>query len=259
MESFYFGERGRFVSTEQTRGPWSAAHQHGGPVAALLARELEHRLAADGAGDFHPARFTIEFLKPVPIAPLEVATEVVRAGRKARSLAATCAVTGEPVARALALFLRSRTLDVVVAPPVTTPPSPNQATPYAFTFFREPRGYHTAVELRLARGSWGSGALTVWMRLRVPVVAGEAPSPFQRVLVAADSGNGVSAALDPARFSFVNPDLTVYLHRVPAGEWICLDATTTISPGGIGLAESALFDEGGAIGRSLQSLIIEPR
>jgi hypothetical protein len=128
-----------------------------------------------------------------------------------------------------------------------------------FSFFLEPKGYHTAVELRRARGSWGSGAMAVWMRLRIPVVAGEAPSPLQRVLVAADSGNGVSAAADPTKLSFLNPDMTVYLHRPLDGEWVCLDATTTIDPHGVGLAECALYDERGRIGASEQSLIIEPR
>src|SRR5439155_11380216 len=98
-----------------------------------------------------------------------------------------------------------------------------------------------------------------WMRMRLPLVESEAPSPLQRVLIAADSGNGVSQALDPARFTFVNPDLTVYLHRPPDGEWVAMDAATTVRPSGVGLAESALFDERGAIGRALQSLIVEAR
>jgi hypothetical protein len=101
--------------------------------------------------------------------------------------------------------------------------------------------------------------MTAWMRLRVAVVPGEAPSPLQRVMVAADSGNGISAALDPTRLTFLNPDLSVHLHRVPDGEWVCLAATTTVSPGGIGLAECALSDERGPIGRSLQSLLVDNR
>ena len=62
------------------------------------------------------------------------------------------------------------------------------------------------------------GPATVWMRMRQPLVAGEQPSPLQRLLVAADSGNGVSATLDWARFVFINVDLSVHLNRMPAGE-----------------------------------------
>ena len=49
------------------------------------------------------------------------------------------------------------------------------------------------------------------------------------------------------------------LHRQPVGEWVCLDAVTHPQPHGIGLAESAIFDETGPIGRSTQTLLIAPR
>jgi hypothetical protein len=260
MESLYLPDGDRFVSTELTRGPWSPLHQHGGPPSALMARELERRLAGDAGGaPFHPARMTVELLRPVPIAPLEIAVETLRPGRKVRELAATCTAGGEVVARARVLFIRRAEVDARVGHGGGAPRSVADSPPYRFTFFTAPAGYHTAMELRRAEGAWGTGAMTAWMRLVVPVVPGEAPSPLQRVVVAADSGNGISAALDPSRFTFLNPDLTVYLHRVPAGEWVCLAATTTVSPGGVGLAECALSDEEGPIGRSLQSLLVEPR
>jgi hypothetical protein len=62
---------------------------------------------------------------------------------------------------------------------------------------------------------------------------------------------------------FINPDLTVHLFRLPVDEWVCLDAVTRIPAGGgagsVGLAESALFDRQGRIGRSLQSLLVSAR
>ena len=36
------------------------------------------------------------------------------------------------------------------------------------------------MELRRARGEWGQGALAMWMRLRVPLVPDERPSPLTR-------------------------------------------------------------------------------
>ena len=66
--------------------------------------------------------------------------------------------------------------------------------------------------------------------MRQPLVAGEEPSPLQRVLVAADSGNGVSATLDWDRYLFINVDLTVHLHRPLDGEWVCLDSITVPEP-----------------------------
>jgi hypothetical protein len=78
-------------------------------------------------------------------------------------------------------------------------------------------------------------------------------------LAIADSGNGASWELDIARWHFINPELTVHLHREAAGEWICLDAQTDISAGGAGLATSVLSDLDGPVGVGAQSLLIAPR
>jgi hypothetical protein len=116
------------------------------------------------------------------------------------------------------------------------------------------------MEVRFAAGSFlEPGPATAWMRMTVPLVADEEITPLTRVLTAADSGNGVSAALDFHRYVFVNADLTVSLHRHPEGEWVCLDARTMVDGAGIGLAESALHDEKGPLGRSTQSLYVAAR
>ena len=116
------------------------------------------------------------------------------------------------------------------------------------------------VEYRFVEGSFVEpGPATVWMRSRVPLIAGEAISPLGRMLVVADSGNGVSATLDWRRFLFINVDLTVHLHRHPIGEWVCLDAVTLPQGDGIGLADTALWDEKGPIGRAAQTLLVAER
>jgi hypothetical protein len=121
-------------------------------------------------------------------------------------------------------------------------------------------GYRTAVDYRFVRGSFlEPGPATVWMRSRVPVVAGSELSPLERVLVVADSGNGVSSTLDWRRFLFINVDLSVHLHRLPAGEWVGLDAITLPQSDGVGLADTALFDEQGPLGRAAQSLLVAAR
>lgn len=119
--------------------------------------------------------------------------------------------------------------------------------------------HNRGVEHRFVAGSFlAPGPATDWIRLRVPLVAGEETSPLCRVAAAADFGNGVSWTLSRNDgYAFINPDLTVYLQRYPAGEWVCLDAATHVGPQGTGLAESQLFDEHGPIGRSVQSLLIE--
>jgi Thioesterase-like superfamily len=97
----------------------------------------------------------------------------------------------------------------------------------------------------------------VWMRARVPIVDGEEPGPLERVLVAADSGNGVSAALDWRTHLFINTELTVHLMRPLEGDWLCLDAVTRVD--GLGVTETALWDEQGRIGRAAQALLVRRR
>ena len=74
------------------------------------------------------------------------------------------------------------------------------------------------MEIVFARGRFlEPGPATVWMRPRVALVEGEEITPLQRVMLAADGGNGVSAPLDWSGFIFINTDLTVHLLRPPDG------------------------------------------
>jgi hypothetical protein len=116
-----------------------------------------------------------------------------------------------------------------------------------------------SVEIRFVAGSWGTSPCAAWFRLRRPLVTGETPSPLQHLAAAGDFGNGISAALSWDEYLFINPDLTLYIEREPAGEWICLASETRISPDGIGLAESVLYDERGRVGRATQALLVAPR
>jgi hypothetical protein len=116
------------------------------------------------------------------------------------------------------------------------------------------------MEYRFVEGSFlAAGPAVVWMRMRRPLVAGEEPSPLQRVLTAADSGNGVSGAIDYRRFVFINTDLSVHLHRLPQGEWVCLDSVTRPERNGMGLSDTALLDEAGPLGRAAQTLFVRER
>ena len=120
-------------------------------------------------------------------------------------------------------------------------------------------GYASLVENRVAEGHFFNGPCAAWFRMNHPLIQGETPSPYQRVAVAADSGNGISAALDFSKYLFINCDLTINLFRRPEGEWVCLDSRSLFGDNGCGLAESALYDERGMIGRATQSLTVRPR
>ena len=116
------------------------------------------------------------------------------------------------------------------------------------------------MEWRSVQGGFlESGPATMWMRQKVPLVAGEEPSPLQRLLVVADVGNGISAVLDWRSYIFINVDLTVVLERMPEGEWICVDAVTRPRETGVGSAESELSDRRGRVGRGIQTLLFAER
>ena len=261
-EAFYEpAGNGRFVGGALTRGPWSPKAQHGGPPAALLGRALERCEPRD---DTRIARATFDILRPVPVGPLAVEARMARPGRRVAMLHATLTADGVEVMRAQAWRIRTVPLDLTATDLAATsdaaipPPETGDASSaYPST---EDVGYHTAMEWRFISGDWQSvGPSVVWLRMQVPLVAGEEQSPLQRVLVAADCGSGVSAAVDFHTHVYINPDLTVALHRDPVGEWIALDAATSLSSDGIGLASTAIADREGVIGRGLQSLLVDKR
>jgi acyl-coenzyme A thioesterase PaaI-like protein len=253
------GEHGGvFRATEATRGPWSDLHQHGGPPSALLARAVEVASAAAG-GDMRVVRVSFAFVRPIPIELLRVAVTMARDGRRVRTLRAELRDEGDRVvATAEALFIRRAAVGVAetAAEPAR---APDGCEPYMLTFFRPKVGYHTGMQGRLMHGRFGEGHMGMWLRMRVPLLESESPSPLQRLVCAADAGNGVGAALDPEAHSFVSTDLTVALFREPEGEWMGLDARTALGPDGIGLADTVLHDVRGPVGRALQPVVVEPR
>lgn len=247
-----------FQPTDLTRGPWTPEAQHGGPPSALLAGAVE---ATEPPGMF-VARFTVEFVRPVPVEPLQLSARVVRPGRRVQLVEASLEADGVLVARAMALRIRwHEGIDLpteAAGPPEMLPPPETAASVRLVPFDYE--NFADALDTRpLVGGLIEPGPATAWIRLEVPVVAGEGTSPLQRVLVAADCGNGISSAVDFLRYVFINPDLTVYLHRPAQGEWVGLDALTRLEEHGSGLAEAALYDTAGRIGRSLQSLYVDER
>jgi hypothetical protein len=273
-DAFYSGSGDQFEPSELTRGPWDPGSQHAGPPSALIARAIEG-LPSDEPRQV--GRITFEILRPVPIAPLRVDAEIVRPGRRVEMVEARLFDDEGDMVRARGW--RLRTGDEEVPPALTSaggdggeglgasvlrpgyaPPPPAEAEPRSFFETGEDVGYHTAMEYRFTSGEFLTpGPAVVWMRMRYPLVAGEEPTALQRVLAAADSGNGVSATLDWSKWLFINVDLTVHLQRMPAGEWVCLDAITIPEPNGIGIADTALYDEDGPIGRACQTLLVGQR
>lgn len=254
---------GGWLPTAYARGPWSPDALHGGPVAALLAGTAEER-GDDGSDiDWQPARLTVELLRPVPLVPLRADATVVRPGRKVQMIDASLRTPeGTEVASARLLRIRKEAIDAPTTVADETPPDgPDSSGAAGMEGFDAYPAFHSyGVEHRFVQGVFHEpGPATDWIRLRVPVVPDEDPSPLQRVAAAADFGNGVSRLVDFDQLLFINPDLTIHLHRLPVGEWVCIDAVTWMEGDGLAMAESRLWDTHGPLGRSLQSLLIDRR
>jgi Thioesterase-like superfamily len=245
----------RFVPTELARGPWDPNAQHGGPSGALLARLLEQHDAGPPA---HVVRMTIELLRPVPMQPLELRARTLRPGKKVQLVEGSVLAGETEVVRATALRIRDADVEFAEPPGDRLEPGPGALRERFENLGLLNFGF--AMEMSIAHGEVGvPGPAAVWFRLAVPIVAGEETTPLMRVAAAADFGNGISGAVTWDEYLFINPDLTIYLHRLPAGEWVGLDARTWPTHEGVGVADAALYDERGRIGRSVQALLLDRR
>jgi acyl-coenzyme A thioesterase PaaI-like protein len=257
---------GRYEPTEHARGPWDPRALHGGAPAALIATAFERiSLAATGepGSELPIARLGFELLRPIPFAPLELSTRVVRAGKRVQELAAELRAGDQTICRASALRVQAVPADLPAdtLPAQETMQPPEQGKPIPFAL--NPEGGSsfatTGMEMRWFSDPWALGPGLVWMRLRHPLLPGEPPSSLARLAATADFGNGVSAALPFDKYLFINADLTIHLQRPPQGEWIGLDARTLLHGGGTGLSESVLHDVSGPVGRAFQTLVVQPR
>ena len=259
------GTRTVVEASGSTAGPWFADAQHMGPPSALLVRALE---TGSGRDDVRLARVTVEVLGKVPVGTLEVSSRIVRRGRTIELVTAELAsrdpASGESraVARATGWFHGViDTGSVATVPGSAMPglPGPETGRTRAIPDGWLP-GYLTSVDWRWIEGGLEDvGPGRAWGRVLTQVVAGEEPSPAQRLAAVADSTNGCASRLDLRKWLFVNTDLTLHLHRAPRGEWTGLDADSVIGAEGTGTAYSVVHDEAGPVGRAAQALTVRPR
>jgi len=225
----------------------------------------------DPRADMRLADVRADILGPIPVAPLQVSVQTLRGGRSMELIEATASAEGRPV-------LVARGWKIVRAPESFPALPTDDAAGGTGSALRQPAqvpaadeglstslipganedGYLGAVEWRIVAGGAGTGGSTVtWGRQLVDLVSGESPSPFQRVLVLADSGGGVTFTLDPRTHRYINCDLSVSLHRDLSGEWLRMSADSIASPGHGGTVRDQLADVDGEIGVAAQTMIAQ--
>jgi hypothetical protein len=257
MDAIYRVDGNRVVTSLHAAGPWDPRMQHGSAPASLVVWAAE---AVPTPVPMRIARVTIDLMRPVPVAPLTLETEVLREGRKIQLCAVRLLADGALAVGATVLKIKTQAneLSPEVAEPPLELPGPDRSRVDPASFSSSP--FVTGISLRAARGSFGvPGPGAIWYRADRPLVEGFAISQAMRAVVAADFCNGTSAVLDFRQWTFINADLTVSMARQPIGEWILVDAESWTGPDGAGLAMARLADVKGYFGRAIQSLVIEKR
>jgi hypothetical protein len=248
---------GSYRSTAATAGPWSADAQHGGPPSALAAREMELHRPDDG---MRLARVAVDILRPVPVGSVSLRTRTLRPGRRVALLETVMESGGQEVLVARGWrIVRSAVVPVIAKDQAPVPDIPAGSWEPYFAGSGHLAGYLSAVEWKFVTGGFAAmGPCQAWGRPRIPLLPEEELTPMCRTLLLADSGSGLSMALDPAKFLFINVDLTVVLQRDPAGEWLLMDCVTSMGGQGSGLAETQLSDRDGIAGTGVQTLLVAP-
>ncbi|OBK80775.1 thioesterase family protein [Mycobacterium sp. 1164985.4] len=250
----------RFRATDLVRSTWSAAIQHGAPVSAILVRALEGCEARD---DTRLSRVLIDLLGGVPAeGDLWVRSRIERSGKQIELVSSELLAQrpdgdARPVARASGWRLTTVDTGAVQhAPaPALRPLSEAKSRDMKKDW---DRNYVHSLDWRWLTEPLSEGPGESWIRPEVDLVKGETMTPLQRLFAVADDANGIGAKLDIRRWTFMNTDLVVHVHRIPAGEWIGIRAETSYGPDGIGTTLGTLFDESGAVGAIQQSVLVRP-
>ncbi|WP_370617941.1 thioesterase family protein [Mumia qirimensis] len=253
-----------FRSTAATESPWDPRAQHGGPPAALLTRAIEDVVAGDGLAI---GKIDLDFLGPIPQGTCEVEVTTLRPGRRVRLVQASLSSDGRAVVGARAWLVsydeaRAPRTGSAAFPPAVPDPQPQPPMPGAAPEW----GYGRAIEWRYVSGGLSGqappaqdGVTRAWMRVRVPLVAGEPTSGLQRLMVVADSANGVSATLPFSDWLFIPPGLGVTAQRPPESEWLLLEASSWSETRGTGMAHARVLDAVGLCAFVAQPLLVAPR
>ena len=258
MESIYRVDGDVAHTSALAGGPWDPKLQHGAAPASLICWAVE-RLPAPVP--MRVARLTIDLIRPVPVSPLTIVSDVLREGRKIQLVAIRLLANGTEVVRATALRIRKHGQSLpgtAFCPPASVRGPEMSREPDTAGMGTTP--FLSGISMRIARGSFRlPGPAAAWFRAERPIVDDASISPLMRAAITADFCNGTSSVLDFKEWTFINADLTISLAREPVGDWILLDAETWAGPDSIGLAAARLADRDGYFGRAVQSVLFEKR
>lgn len=245
-----------YRATEAAGGPWSPSMAQGSATTALLAREVETFAARGGLA---VRRLTFDLWRPATLTDFTVGLTVLRDGRKAKTIEVGLRDGTAEIARCTALVVAPGEESPAVASAATADPGPESGSPPP-AFAQNWSRYFQHVAVRLIEGALERpGPAAAWMRLDVPLVAGEVNSPLVQAVQAADFASGVSQIVDMRAWSFINPEISIALVRPPRDAWILVRARTMVGEAGAGLATATLADRSGTFAEVSQTILFERR
>ncbi|UXA18221.1 thioesterase family protein [Mycobacterium sp. SMC-4] len=246
-----------FVPTSWARGPWGQMVS-GNYAGGLLGYAVDNAVTDT---ELHPARLTVDLLRPVAMAPVQLQTSVRRSGRRLHLLDASMTQNGVEVARAGALYLRrgeqpsgDRWTTPITMPPLPPDPDPIEAdvTTLVWTFGND--GDRPSRGL----GGWAhAGPKYMWVRDLVPLVDGVELTPFTRAAMAGDMASSLTH-FGADGLPFINADYTLTLSRLPRSEYLGLAALTHHSDDGVATGTAVLVDTDGPIGTATATALANP-
>lgn len=260
-KEFLYARDGEFfLPTDASGSPWHPSVLHGGSATGLLGFAIEALVPAG----YFVTRISMDLMRPVPKAPLAVRAGIARDGSRLKIIEVEVTHNGKPVCRASASLAKTQTITLPAYAPVPhAPPSQPDALPqFSIQDMLDakglaiPRGLHSRVQVRSEKPWEERGRNMSWLRLPVDVVEGVALTPFARVCLVSDLGNGVAQLNLGNAAGMINSDVTLALYRVPQGEWIGFASEAQVQQTGVGVVYSTLYDVSGSVGHVLQSVMV---
>lgn len=246
--------RPRLLPSAFARSVWSLELVHGAATAALLARTVEGAVRED----LRIVRLTVDLMRPVPLVPLDARAIVVREARRIQVVEAGLFVQrdGEELevgrATALAMWRSPLSTEGVLAVDAASPPAPESLPTLGQTQTPGEAAYHSSIEWRPTTPWPTDERPALWIRNPTEIVPGEPLSPVARAVATADALSPLANFAPSFRdesVGIINADISLYLHRQPSDEWLCVVATSRHGDHGVAVSDGALYDRSGPVGR----------
>ena len=261
-QALYRREDDAFVGSMSTQSSWSPGAQAGGAVLALLGHVLED---VPTLAPMSLSRLTVDLVRPVPIGePLWIDHVVIREGKIIQVVDSIVRSAQHECVRARTLRIRDEDLTDGEVPMSTIDdddligalPAPEEL-PSTGDFAGVAGFLGSGAELR-RNAQPLDGPSVAWVRLRVPVVAGEAVRATSRVTAPMDCVNLLGVNGLPASTTAINPDVSAHVVRPPVGEWVGLVGDTRfVGAIGHGFSMGMLVDADGVFGATSTSQVVQ--